>query len=454
VLVDEFQDTNKLQCEIVETMAAQHGNLLVVGDDAQSIYAFRGANFDNILRFPERHPSCQTLRLVTNYRSTPPILALANASIACNRKQFEKELRAQREGSTLPVLVPLRDVHQQAEFVAQRILELREEGIALREMAVLYRAHTHSMELQMELARRGIPFVVRAGVRFFEQAHIKDVLAHLRLVANPQDELSFKRVVKLVAGIGAGSADALWSQARDDAQKGRPARLDEALVPAKARAGLRSLADALRKLRGMPGQPSEMIRVVLQEAGYAEALKLRYANAQARHDDVLQLADYALQAESLEQLLGDLTLLDSLEAEDVVEGSAPDEKLTLSSVHQAKGLEWRAVFLIWLADGRFPSAPALRAADGEEEERRLFYVAVTRARDELYLTYPMMQDERNEARLLLRPSRFLDELPLRPPTYEKWAIELTCEPALLAGAVPELGAGGEDGEGSAEESDK
>ncbi|HEX4382455.1 MAG TPA: ATP-dependent helicase [Myxococcales bacterium] len=435
VLVDEFQDTNQLQCEIVEAMAAQHGNLLVVGDDAQSIYAFRGAHFDNIHKFPQRHANCQQLRLVTNYRSTPPILALANASIACNRKQFKKELRAQREGGVAPALVPLRDVHQQAEFVAQRVLELREEGIALKDMAVLYRAHTHSMELQMELARRGIPFLVRAGVRFFEQAHIKDVLAHLKLVANPQDELSFKRVVKLVPGIGAAGADALWAQASEDAKQGREPRLEERLVPVKARAGLRTLATALRKLRGMPTQPSEMIRCVLHEAGYDEAIKLRYTNAQARYDDVIQLSDYALQADSLEQLLADLTLLDSLDAEDVVEGAEPDEKLTLSSVHQAKGLEWRAVFLIWLADGRFPSAPALRDPDGEEEERRLFYVAVTRARDELYLTYPIMQEERpqggNGARLLLRPSRFLDELPLQPPAYEKWTIEVAPETKLL-----------------------
>jgi DNA helicase-2/ATP-dependent DNA helicase PcrA len=179
-----------------------------------------------------------------------------------------------------------------------------------------------------------------------------------------------------------------------------------------------------------------MIRLVLHDAGYGEALKVRYANAQARHDDVLQLSDYALQAESLEHLLSDLTLLDSLEAEDVVEGGEPDEKLTLSSVHQAKGLEWRAVFLIWLADGRFPSAPALRAQDGEEEERRLFYVAVTRAKDELYLAYPMMQEERDQARLLMRPSRFLDELPLLPtPPYEKWSIEL--EPAPEAKLLAE-----------------
>jgi len=436
VLVDEYQDTNRLQGEIVDAMAAPHGNVLVVGDDAQSIYAFRGAHFENILKFPERHSGCQQLRLVTNYRSTPGILALANASIARNRKQFEKELRAHREGGVIPALVPLRDVHQQAEFVAQRLLELREEGIPLREMAVLYRAHTHSMELQMELARRGIPFLVRAGVRFFEQAHIKDVLAHLKFVQNPLDELSFKRMVKLVSGIGAASADALWAQVEQWNRQGRDPRTQidalTQLVPPKARSGLRSLGGALQTLVAMRSQPSEMIRCVLHEGGYGEALKQRYANAQARYDDVLQLADYALQAESLEKLLADLTLLDSLEAEDVIEGAEPDEKLTLSTVHQAKGLEWRAVFLIWLADGRFPSAPALRAADGEEEERRLFYVAVTRAKDELYLTYPMMLEERDQARLLLRPSRFLDELPASPAPYEKWSIELAPEPPLLA----------------------
>src|SRR5882724_1420264 len=428
VLVDEYQDTNRLQGEIVDAMAAPHGNALVVGDDAHSIYAFRGAHFENILKFPERYPQCQQFRLVTNYRSTPPILALANASISSNRKQFQKELRAHREGGVLPALVPLRDVHQQAEFVAQRVLELREEGIPLREMAVLYRAHTHSMELQMELARRGIPFRVRAGVRFFEQAHLK-------FVQNPQDELSFKRIVKLVPGVGAVSADALWAQVEQWLRQGRDPRAQlEALaqmVPPKARSGLRTLAAALQTLVAMRSQPSEMIRCILHEGGYGEALKQRYANAQARSDDVLQLADYALQAESLEQLLADLTLLDSLEAEDVVEGAEPDEKLTLSSVHQAKGLEWRVVFLIWLADGRFPSAPALRAPDGEEEERRLFYVAVTRAKDELYLTYPMMQEERDQARLLMRPSRFVDELPAAPPPYEKWSIELAPQHELL-----------------------
>src|SRR5438445_11089407 len=272
-------------------MAALHRNVLVVGDDAQSIYSFRGAHFENILKFPERYPHCQQFKLTINYRSTPQILALANHSIARNQRQFPKQLQACREDGVLPALVPLRDVHQQAEFVAQRILELREAGIPLREMAVLYRAHTHSMELQMELARRGIPFIVRAGVRFFEQAHIKDVLAHLKFIQNPQDELSFKRIVKLVPGIGAASADALWAQVEQWLRMGRDARthLDSLaqLVPPKARPGLQALGGALQTLVAMRSHPSEMIRCVLHEGGYGEALQQKYDNAQARHDDLL-----------------------------------------------------------------------------------------------------------------------------------------------------------------------
>ena len=432
VLVDEYQDTNLLQGDIIDGMAQQHRHVLVVGDDAQSIYGFRGAHFENILKFPERWQGCRQYQLTINYRSTPQILALANASIRGNRKQFPKELRAHREAGVLPALVPLRDVHQQAEFVAQRLLELREEGIPLAEQAVLYRAHHHSMELQMELMRRGIPFLVRSGVRFFEQAHIKDVLAHLRFIANPRDELSFKRVIKLSPGIGAASADAVWShlaaaalQGRDPRHELASERVDE-LVPQKARPGLRKLREALVQLAlpSMVAAPAEMIRLVLEESGYREVLKARYPNADARADDIRQLADYALQAESLDQFLGDLALLETMEGEDVIEGADPDEKVTLSSVHQAKGLEWRAVFLVWLADGRFPSAPALRDPEGEEEERRLFYVAATRARDELYLCYPLVHEERDRARILMKPSRFLDELPTRPaPPYEKWSIE-------------------------------
>jgi len=439
ILVDEYQDTNRLQGEIIDSMAKLHQNVLVVGDDAQSIYGFRGAHFDNILKFPDRWPACAQLQLTVNYRSTPSILQLANASIAHNRRQFPKRLVPSREAGVMPSVIPLRDVQQQAEFVAQRVLELREEGISLGEQAVLYRAHHHSMELQLELLRRGIPFVVRSGARFFEQAHIKDVLAHLRWIQNPLDEISFKRIAKLSAGIGPASADALWSRLHLWSLEGRDPRQElarpelEELVPAKARPGLRKLRQSIASIAApaMQSSPSEMINFILETAGYREVLKSRYANFEARGDDIRQLGDYALQAGSVADLLSDVGLLDTLEAEDIVDGAEPDEKLTLSSVHQAKGLEWRAVFLIWLADGRFPSAPALRDPEGEEEERRLFYVAVTRARDELYLCYPILHEEADRARILMKPSRFLEELPAEPSLpYEKWAIDTSEVPAL------------------------
>ncbi len=225
ILVDEYQDTNRLQNDILELMAARHHGIMAVGDDAQSIYSFRGSDVETILRFPERYPDVATHKLTVNYRSTPQILALANASIAKNVRQFVKQLRPVRPDREAPAFLPVRDVIQQAEFVAQRLLELRDEGFSLKEMAVLYRAHHHSMELQLELGRRGIPFVVRSGVRFFEQAHIKDVMAFLRWVDNPRDELAFKRLIKLFAGLGAAAADTLWDALRMAAEKGDDPRV-------------------------------------------------------------------------------------------------------------------------------------------------------------------------------------------------------------------------------------
>ncbi len=211
ILVDEYQDTNKIQADFIDTLAAEHKNVMVVGDDAQSIYSWRGANFQNILEFPKRYPNAQVFKIELNYRSVPEILEVANAAIAGNVQQFRKHLSATRESRSLkPALVALNDSSEQAQFVAQRILELRDEGVELNEIAVLYRAHYHAVELQLELSRRGIPYQITSGVRFFEQAHIKDVAAFIRFVANPRDEVAFKRMVKLLPGIGNKSADSLW----------------------------------------------------------------------------------------------------------------------------------------------------------------------------------------------------------------------------------------------------
>src|SRR5215210_7077360 len=213
ILVDEYQDTNKLQAEIIDLLAFKHRNVMVVGDDAQSIFAWRGAEFTNIYEFPQRYPEARLYRLETNYRSTPEILALANVSIASNRKQFPKTLRAARPSKGLsPALVPCRDAEQQAAFIAARILELRDEGVPLEETSVLYRSHYHSLELQLELTRRGIPYRIRSGVRFFEQAHIRDVVAYLRVVTNPRDELAWKRILRLVPQVGTATANRIWEQ--------------------------------------------------------------------------------------------------------------------------------------------------------------------------------------------------------------------------------------------------
>lgn len=438
VLVDEYQDVNKLQADIIDYVGALHRNVLVVGDDAQSIYSFRGSDVDSILRFPERYPDAAIHKLTVNYRSTPQILALANASISKNAKQFPKQLRPVRSDREPPAFIPLRDVQQQSEFVAQRLLELRDEGFSLKDMAVLYRAHHHSMELQLELARRGIPFVVRSGVRFFEQAHVKDVMCFLRWVDNPRDELAFKRMVKLFNGIGSATADTLWDALAMAAQKGEDGRVAftqrdfGALCPAKGRAGLARARALLTELcaPSMQAAPSQMVDRILHEGSYREYLRSRFPNAQAREDDIAQLASYALQFEGLSEFVAELALAGEIQGEDVVEGEESDEKLTLSSIHQAKGLEWRAVFVLWLAEGRFPTPPALKTQAGEEEERRLFYVAVTRAKDELYLLHPIFHIERDHTRTILRPSRFVSELESvgASPLFERWSIEET--PAL------------------------
>ena len=444
VLVDEYQDTNRLQGDVVDLVASRHRNLCVVGDDAQCIYGFRGAHFANILEFEQRYPDAQRFDLTVNYRSTPQILELANASIACNVRQFEKELSSVRGEGTLPALVPCRDVEQQAQFVAQRVLELRDEGVPLPEIAVLYRAHHHAMEIQFELARRGVPFVVRSGVRFFEAAHIKDVLAHLRFAHNPGDELALKRALKLAPGIGSATADAVWN-ALAARRRGGAGGVDELLapdvgaqVPPKGRAGFRRLGMLLRKLARPPvaDLPGEAIELVLAE-GYEEYLKSEVLNADARLEDIRQLAEYARGYDGTEAFLSEIALLTELSAETVSEGGEPDEKLVLSSVHQAKGLEWRAVFTVWLADGRFPSAQALKDRDGEEEERRLFYVACTRARDELYLCFPIMAAPRDRERVVLKASRFVEELPGEPSLCERWQLdEPGSAPALPAANDP------------------
>jgi DNA helicase-2/ATP-dependent DNA helicase PcrA len=427
ILVDEYQDTNKIQADFIDALAAEHRNVMVVGDDAQSIYSWRGANFKNILAFPERYPDAQVFKIELNYRSVPEILQVANAAIAANVQQFCKQLSATRAtNSVKPGVVALNDGSEQAQFVAQRILELRDEGIELSEIAILYRAHYHAIEIQLELSRRGIPYQITSGVRFFEQAHIKDVTAFIRFVANPRDEVAFKRMVKLLPGIGGKSADNLWhAWERSVNESGEITSWDDRLramqVGSKSKKSWEQLAHTLDEIApgGQPNPPSEMITSVV-EAVYDDYAKTNFTNYELRREDLNQLAAFARQFKDVHEFLSQLALISNVDSEPALDQSGDNEAVNLSSVHQAKGLEYHTVFVIWLTDGMFPSTRSLETRDAIEEERRLFYVAITRARDELYLTYPHMRLNAGYGDVFQRPSRFLREIPTQ--LLEDWQV--------------------------------
>jgi DNA helicase-2/ATP-dependent DNA helicase PcrA len=432
ILVDEYQDTNHVQCELIDLLMGEGQSLMVVGDDAQSIYSWRGADMGNILGFPERYPEARVFRIETNYRSVPEILTLSNAAIRANRRQFAKELRPAREGGvSTPALVPLEDPSTQAQFVAQRILELRDEGVELEEMAVLYRAHHQSLELQMELTSRGVPFQITSGLRFFEQAHIKDVAAFLRFVVNRRDEVSFKRMAMLLPGIGAKGADKMWNgwlqtglAEQEELPEKFSTHLDTLPVPKKARSHWEQLGLTLDEFIADSefAQPSDMIYSVL-EGVYDDYMRGAFDNYENRRSDIEQLMSYGQNFEDILEFLAQLSLMSAVDGDPSGKREEPDpEQVTLSSIHQAKGLEWDVVFLIWLTDGAFPNGRVLEADDEDmlEEERRLFYVAITRAKNELYMVYPQINPKSYSGEVILRPSRFLDDCPAE--LLEEWRV--------------------------------
>src|SRR3984893_18596903 len=434
ILVDEYQDTNKIQADFIDLLARDHRNVMVVGDDAQSIYSWRGANFQNILEFPKRYPDAQVFKIEMNYRSVPEILQAANAAIAPNIEQFRKNLQPTRRSNAVkPAVVALNNGSEQAQFVAQRILELRDEDVDLNEIAVLYRAHYHAIELQLELSRRGIPYQITSGVRFFEQAHIKDVTSFLRFVANPRDEVAFKRMVKLLPGIGNRSAENLWN-AWDKSlnERGEITSWGERLlamsISARSKKSWEQFAHTLDEIApgGLPNPPSEMITSVV-EAIYDDYAKVNFTNYELRREDLNQLAFFSQQFKDLNEFLSQLALISNVDAEAAPNQTADKEAVNLSSVHQAKGLEFHTVFVIWLTDGMFPSSRSMDERKDLEEERRLFYVAVTRAKDELYLTYPHMRLTGGYGDVFQRPSRFLKEIPNK--LVEDWQGARSCSSA-------------------------
>ena len=421
ILVDEYQDTNFIQGELIKNLSGESNNILAVGDDSQSIYSFRGATVKNILNFPKHFPQAKIFKLETNYRSTPEILQLANASIKNNPNQFEKKLKTQKPSSVKPALVTPYDNYQQAEFICQRIMELQqEEGINLNEMAVLFRAHSQSLELEMELNKRNIPYVMRGGLRFFEQAHIKDVLAYLRILNNYLDEISWTRLLHLQPGIGESNAKRIWQiiSSCDDLKQVQKTDFTK-IIGGRAATGWYQLNEIFEKLLVIdPGQVSELILQILK-SGYLNHLIANYENGEERAEDLKQLMNFASSYKSLDEFLSDAALSEGFKSERIAgQKNGPEEALTLSTVHQAKGLEWKVVFVVGLTEGQFPHAKVYEFPDQLAEERRLFYVASTRAKDQLYLTAPMIGGRGD---ILSRASQFIQELP--GDVYERWQTE-------------------------------
>jgi DNA helicase-2/ATP-dependent DNA helicase PcrA len=414
VMVDEYQDTNHLQAEIVRLLAATHDNVMAVGDDAQSIYSFRGANFRNIMDFPTLFPAAKVVRLEENYRSTQPVLDLANEIISRAAEKYTKNLYTQRRDGVVPMLVQGADEQVQSRFVAQRILELREEGVPLSEIAVLFRSSYHSFDLELELQRHDVPFVKRGGFKFIETAHVKDVLAHLRIVANPRDAVSWHRVLLLIDGVGPKSAEDIFQWV----QGGVPAeRLETYGGRAQYVNELRRLAVLWREVESDDLPPGEKVARVV--AHYVPLMRMIHReDYPKREKDLEHLVAIAARYRTLQGLLSDMALEPPNDSVgDVLAGPAMDDgHLVLSTIHSAKGLEWHTVFVIWVVDGRFP--PYFNISDEEEmeEERRLLYVACTRAKDRLYLTYPIDVYDRSSGLVLGKPSRFLDGI--RPNVLE------------------------------------
>ena len=405
VLVDEYQDTNALQASIVRHLVGADGNITVVGDDAQSIYSFRAADVRNILDFPRLFPRATVYRLETNYRSVPEILDLANDVISRNVRQFPKELKSVLPPLEKPEAVLAPSASREAEMVADRIAALLKRGVKPREIAVLFRAAHHSQALEFELMKRGQDFDYRGGIRFFERAHVKDVLAHLRLLANHRDLAAWRRVLRLQDGIGEAVSDRVASAVSAVESIAAVADLDLAVrLPARAARGWSGVRGLLEKLIKLENRPGALARAVL-DSSYADYLEAEYPDAADRLQDLEQLAVFADRYAELTPFLTDATLDDTAHRRLPGRAEAMD-RVVLSTVHQAKGLEWEAVFLIHLNDGGFPNKRAMFEEGGLEEERRLFYVAITRAKRHLHLSYPLTAGFDAG---LMSPSLFLQE---------------------------------------------
>lgn len=414
LLVDEYQDTNGLQAEFVDILAGKHRNVMAVGDDFQCIYTWRGAQIENIMEFPKRWPGCNIVKLERNYRSVPGVLDVANIVMKDTQNQFNKVLRATRSSvGDKPWLYKVYDGRAQANEIINLIRQKREQGYRFSDMAVLYRSHFQSIDVQMALARMKVPFRITSGVGVFEQIHTKDVLAYLRLIINPMDELSFLRVVMMFPGVGEKSAKSYWDKLgrQFDGKRMEDRNALYGLLGAKAKPLWPPFAKALEVAQDHLDEDEigELVEDFC-DFFYEDHLRKEWDDSEAeeRLEDVKELAAQIAGNEGgLEAFLADVALLTNL---DVRRNDPNQDKLTLSTIHQAKGMEWPVVFVPWLSEGLFPSQKA-----GEEgrmdEERRLFYVVVTRAKDHLYMFSPQMRKMSDGGMYPVEPSVFVKEIP-------------------------------------------
>lgn len=414
VLVDEYQDTNLLQSRFVDALGALHRNVMAVGDDFQCIYTWRGADFRNIMEFPKRYPDARIVKLEQNYRSVPEVLSVANACIAGNPDQFQKILRPTRPARNRPRVFYLRDGQEQADAVVELIRRYRDDGCALRDMAVLYRAHFHSIELQVALSRAGVHHQVVSGVGVFEQAHVKDVLAFLRVAENPGDRLAFDRLMGMLFGLGPRSTATYWQKlgAVFDCRDARQRQQLLDLVKPAARAEWAAIDALLGAYHDEHwGQNGPMAIDRFLEAFYGRHLARTYEKADNRLEDLRELALQIGRSPNVAAFLSEVALWTNVDHEFDKDRAAHPEAVRMSTVHQAKGLEWPVVFVLWAAEGMFPSSRSMGASGNEAEERRLFYVAVTRARDELCILAPEWRRTRDGGAFYCKPSRFVTEIP-------------------------------------------
>ena len=402
IMVDEYQDTNTLQADIVKLLASCHNNVMAVGDDSQSIYAFRGANYKNILEFENIFPNTKVIKLEQNYRSSQNILNLTNAIIAKATQGYKKELFSKIENYRKPAIIKAINSQMEAEFVCQKVLELLDEDVELGDICVLTRNARMSYNLEIELSKYNIPYQKFGGPKFMEAAHIKDIIAHLRIILNPDDVVSLNRVLLLLKGIGSRAIEEITPvmQAKKYEQKLLPARFSSSLAP---------LFKLLVKNDSSNWTLKELVDEIIKY--YKPILKDKYDDWSKREKDLEHFEYLATQYEKLDSFLSDLALEPpEASVEGMYKRNIKDDCLTISTIHSAKGLEWNSVFIIGAVDGRFPSAYSFNSLEEMEEELRLMYVATTRAKSDLFISYPIDMYDYSTQMILTKPSRFLDNL--------------------------------------------